>query len=93
MAISESLSLTSATNTTSTSSIFSLPLLTTTHIQYMINPKLYHTSFISWRAQFFSLLEALKIEGYVDGLHPYPPKSLPSTDEINPAFTTWKKQD
>ncbi|KAL5727387.1 hypothetical protein ACHQM5_000592 [Ranunculus cassubicifolius] len=91
MAIPETSS--STTTTTNTSSTTSIPPLTTTHIQHLINPKLDHTNFQTWRAQFYSLLEAFEIEGYVDGTYPCPPKSVAGSTEVNPEFTAWKKQD
>lgn len=78
-------------DTSSMSPIPSLPPLITTHIQHLINPKLDHNNFQTWRAHFLSLLEAFELEVYVNGSFPFPPKTLPNSTQINSDFTSWKK--
>ncbi|OMO63086.1 Integrase, catalytic core [Corchorus capsularis] len=75
----------------STSSTDITQINATNHLPLKLNS----TNFPSWQLQLDSLLVGLDLNGYVDGTHPCPAKSLTTdgTATLNPAFTKWVRQD
>ncbi|KAF9612609.1 hypothetical protein IFM89_002205 [Coptis chinensis] len=67
--------------------------LQTTHIHHLISVKLDRENFLLWRTQFMPLLIGYDLEGYVDGSVSPPPRTLLNSNNVNPEFTKWRKQD
>ncbi|KAL8146005.1 hypothetical protein AgCh_003947 [Apium graveolens] len=62
-------------------------------VHHLISVKLDNTNYLLWLTRFQPLLIGYELEGYVDGSLPCPPRNLPESNEINPTYTNWKKQD
>ncbi|BFG29047.1 hypothetical protein CerSpe_153210 [Prunus speciosa] len=82
----------SATTTTTPPTLSSMNSLTHAMVA-AVSIKLDQTNYSLWLAQFLPILRSRDIMGFVDGSHECPPKHLPGSTRVNPAYTTWNQHD
>lgn len=57
------------------------------HINHLITLKLTETNYILWKTLFKPVLRGYKLIGFVDGTTPFPPRTLPNSEAVNPGYT------
>lgn len=62
-------------------------------IHHLVTLKHTETNHILWKAQFKPILKGHGLTGFIDGSKEVPDRTLPDSDEINPAFTAYEAQD
>ncbi|KAF5464757.1 hypothetical protein F2P56_014809 [Juglans regia] len=74
--------------TSSTSAHFLFP-----NVAHLETIKFDGSNYLSWLSLIVPILRSYDLMGIVDGSDPCPPKLLPSTSDINPAYSLWVKKD
>ncbi|OVA03257.1 hypothetical protein BVC80_8621g8 [Macleaya cordata] len=76
----------------SSSSSRTTAILQATHVNNFVSVKLDPSNYLLWRTQFQPLLRCYRLQGFVDGTNPCPPRLL-DDGKLNPAYELWIEQD
>ncbi|XP_026438507.1 uncharacterized protein LOC113337027 [Papaver somniferum] len=62
-------------------------------IHHLVTLKHTGTNHVLWKAQFKPILKGYDLTGFIDGSKEKPPRTLPESEAVNPAFTAYEHQD